>query len=479
MPLTRKQQILFKRETSEGVNASPGASDAVLVYEPSISDNVETSDRTPAGSSLSREVVPTGRKTRTISFQSDFRGSGDTTIDVDVPEWGTMLECSAYSFVQPVNLPVTSPSGNGFHLGEIVQKDSSKRAIVIGLFNGAGTLVPRLSVAGDVIVVPLEGTIDATGTLTGESSGHEATIGTPADYPGLAYLPTSQKLITLTSAAAWSGGPAPTAGAVVTVKATGVQVGLAQVVSTDSTSHVVVLLDGTVSSGNTLHFGAASVTLNAAPVMSKTPSATIRHNLDGRRRDLVGARGDFELSGDAGSVLVWNWTFSGDPAPSADALPVTTSGLSAIRAPRLFAADGALCSYARTTAIGGEEALLQLPTKSASLSAGNSVTPDLDINSAGGARGANVSDRDPTVGYTTNQVLGGFDWEAFRDDSLTVHCATVVGKTPGNICGWVVPNGQVVQANVGDSDGVATHELQIKSRRLRESGDDELVIFQL
>lgn len=488
MPLSRKQQILFKRETSEAVNAVPLAADAVLVFEPSISDSVETTDRVPAGSSLSREVVPTGRRTRTIGFQSDLRGSGDTSgSPVDAPDWGPMIECSAYETATLRTVPVSPTSGDGYHLGEIVQQSSSVRAIVCGMFDGAGAFTHRLGDTGSLVVIELTGTLANTVALTGESSGTVADGGTVADYAGRGYKPTSEKVITLTASGGFTGGGAdPVASDVVTIERSSVQVGLAQVttINAGGTSIEVTILDGEVASGDAVIASAtASATLTSPPVMTKTPSATIRHNLDGRARDLIGARGDFEITADAGSPLSISWTWSGDPATAVDALPVATAGLGSIRAPRLFAADGAVCTYARTVNVPDDsdtaQPVLRLATKSVSYSSGNSVAPDLDANSAGGARGANVTDRDPTFSATVNQAHSGFDWEDFRDNSRTVHAGVVVGNTPGNIVGFVIPNGQVLEANIGDSDGVATHEVQIKPRRVLEQGDDEIVFFQL
>ena len=64
MPIQRKQQILAKTETSEGVSSNPGASDAVQVFDPTIADTVEVQDRVPAGPTLSRDFAPIGRQTR-------------------------------------------------------------------------------------------------------------------------------------------------------------------------------------------------------------------------------------------------------------------------------------------------------------------------------------------------------------------------------------------------------------------------------
>lgn len=480
MPLTRKQQILAKLETSEGVNASPAGSDAVLVYEPAITDDVQTNDRVPAGATLSRDFVPVGRKTRTITFSSDFRGSADVSIPVTVPEWGTLIAASAFKQVQPITLPVSTLSGTGYQVGEIVQKSSTIRGVVIGCFVG-GVLTHRLTAAGNVVVCPIQGTFTSTGTLTGESSGTTATLGTVADYPGLAYQPTSEKLINVTTGA-WAAS-APAVGDVATIKAGSLVVGFCQIIADNSagafTDIDVTLLSGSIANTNTLTVGAFVATINAAPTMKRTPSLTIRHNLDGRRRDLVGARGDFELRGESGGPMTFSWTFTGDPATAADAAPVTTTGLSAIRPPRL---QGAIVAFGRTVNVPGGDAAVdffRLATKSVGFTAGNSINPNLDANSAGGSTGANVTDRDPQVTAQVDQVHSGVDWESWRDNALAARVAVIAGTTPGQIVGYVAPNCQVLEAATADADGVAVFDLGLRPRRVLESGDDEVCFFQL
>jgi hypothetical protein len=474
----RKQQILAKRQLAEGVAAVPTGSDARLVYEPAISDSPETTDRTPAGPSLSRAVSPVGRKSRQLTFQSDMVGSGDTTPTIDEPDWGLYLEACGYERIQPVALPLTSVSGNGYHLGEIVQKGAA-RAVVIGqLLSGAPT--SSLASTGTLVVAPLTGAITTTGTLTGESSGTTGTIGTVADYAGVCYKPTSKKEVTCTASGGWSGAD-PVAGDVIVIKRAGVQVGGAQVAEINGagTSIVVVQLDGAPQDGDTLHFGASSATIDAATEMTRTPAITFAHNLDGRWRKLTTARGDFELQADAGNQLVWSWTFNGDPATDVDGLAVATGALQTLRGPRLFGSDGAMVTYARTVDMGGSEPVLRLSTKSVTVSGGNTVPQDLDVNSAGGSRGSNVTDRAVVAGFTVHAAHSLFDWEAMRDASQTVHAGVLTGTAAGNIVGYVVPNGQVRDATPTDSEGLAAFEVTLEARRLLEQGDDEVYFFQL
>lgn len=473
MPVRRIQQILFKKETSEGEDSVPTASDAVLVYEPDRTDDVPLQERVPAGPSLDRDFVPVGLKQRTITFQTDFRGSGDTSIPITQPDFGKFGEVCALREIAPVTLPITSPSGTGFQVGEVVQKSASIRGVVIGCFL-SGALTHRLAAAGNVIVAPLEGTFTTGGTLTGESSGTTATIGTVAAYAGVVYAPTSKKEMNLQTAT-WSGGTPTGVGDVLTVKnSSGVVKGAVQLkldVSAGTFDDIdVTLLWGAVANGDSLVFGAFTALIDQDPVQTLTPSGSAYHNLDGRRRSLLGARGTFVLAGESGSPLVFSWSLTGSPGAAVDTLPVATSGLSTVRPPRYL---GAIAAYGK----GAE--LYRLPTGSFSFDVGNTANPNTDANNAGGITGSNVSDRNPKLTVQVDDVHSAFDWEAARDDSTAVRTAHILGSTPGNIVGFVAPNCQVESVAGADKAGIAAFDVVLAPRRVNESGDDSFYLFQL
>jgi hypothetical protein len=224
--------------------------------------------------------------------------------------------------------------------------------------------------------------------------------------------------------------------------------------------------------GDTLRSaGNGTATVDTGGVFQlRTPSLTIRHNLDGRRRDLLGARGDFTLEGEVGQPMQFAWTFSGDLGPALDALPITTTGLSTIRPPRLL---GAFCMYG----LGAD--LLRIPTKRVSFANGATINPNLDANRAGGATGSNVTDRDMSFTVTVDNILGAFDWEAARDAGTVVRLAFMLGTAKGNILTLVAPICQVTEIAFSDSDGVSTFDVTARPRRIQESGDDEVYITQL
>lgn len=473
MPITRRQQLLIKVETSEGVSSNPGASDAIQIFDPNYSDNVEQLERTPAGGSLSRSFSSIGRTTRQVTGTTDMRGSGDVTIPVDQPEWGKLLLASGYRVATLKKLTLGAVTGTGFQVGEIVQQSSGTiRGVVVGAFTSGGVLVDRLTTSGGhLAVVVLAGTFTAAAT-TGESSASTSTASAVADYEGVAYQPTSQKQVQV-STGAWSSGT-PSVGEALDVEVSGSKVGGVLVIADNGsfTSMNVVLLWGQMLNGNTLRTasGASTATISADPVQILTPSLTVRHNLDGRRRDMLGARCDFQAQADVGQPLSFNWTMQGDLGPAIDTQPVATTGLSTIRAPRLL---GSVCAYGRGAG------LYRLTTKRIGVANNGAINPNLDANRAGGSTGSNVTDRDATLTFQTDQVHGAFDWEAIRDAGTALRTAWLLGSTKGQIVGVVAPNGQVTEVSPSDANGVAAFDITVKARSVVESGDDELYLVQL
>lgn len=473
MPVNRKQQILAKVESSEGVDAAPGASDAVLVFDPTLSDEVEKVERVPAGPTLSRDFVPIGRKTRTIAFRSDFRGSGDTSIPITLPDWANLLFACGFAQGTIQAVVLGAVTGAGFMIGELVTQSSGTiRGVVVGIIQNT-TNVPlhRTTATGDVLVVAnLNGTFTAAATV-GASSLSSSTVGPVAAYPGVCMQPTSAKTVTVT-VASWTGTP-PAVGDVIEVQApAGITVGSAQILADNGSmlSMELSLLYGSMLATNTLRTaGGATATISTA-VQNKTPSLTIRHNLDGRRRALLGARGDFTLEAEVGQPLQFAFNFSGDPGTAVDTPQVATTGLSTIKPPRFV---GAVACY------GFGSLQSRLPTKRVSINLGAQVNPNLDANREGGATGSNVTDRDPTITVTVDAVHGAFDWESLRDNSTPVRAAFVLGTTLGNVVALVAPVCQVYDVALGEDNGIATMEVTLKPKRVNESGDDELFFCQL
>ncbi len=475
MPIQRKQQVLAKVEISEGSSSSPGASDAVQIFEPTFNDDVEVQRRVPAGSTLSRDFNPIGRQSRTITFKSDWRGSGDTSIAITPPEWGSLIQACGYRVGSLVKLTCDVIVGAlGFYIGDIITQIGPISGVIVGI-KVAGASVHRTNTTGAVLIVAM---VQGGPFTVGPAAGTVASLSTTtftavADYEGLTYQPTSQKLTNVTTGA-WSGGTPAAVGEVLKVESAGILVGSVQLINNNGSflNIDVTQLFGVIANGYTLRnaAGTGTAVINADPTQIRTPSETIRHNLDGRNRDLLGARGDFVLAGESGGPMQFAWTFSGDLGPSIDALPITTSGLSTIRPPRLL---GAFITY------GLAAEIYRLPTKRVEFANGGTVSPNLDGNRPGGSTGSNVVDRLPAFKVTTDNLNGAFDWESARALSVPIRVAIILGTVFGNVMSIVAPINQVTEVNPSDSDGIATWDITLEPMRILESGDDELYISQL
>lgn len=468
MPVTRKFQVLAKVETSEGVDSSPGASDAILAYDPQASSETALLDRVPTGPSLSRDLRPVGRRSGELQFKSDLRGSGDTSAPIDEPDWGKLVKTSGMKAVTPKALTMPSPTGTGFQLGEeLTQSAGAIRGVVVGLLS-AGVPVHRLTGAGTVIVVPVTGTLTAAAS-TGASSGTTATASAIADYAGVAYKPTSRKLQNMVTAAACAAA----VGEVVSIERAGVRVGGAQIIVNNGgfTNVDFTLLDGDVANGDTVRAAAGgTTTITTGPTMTETPSLTVQYNEDGEQRKILGARCDWTLAGSVYEPMQFEWSLRGDPGTAVDAVPVATSGLSTIAAPRLV---GAICAYGR----GAE--IVKVATKELRVARGVTVEPNLDANRANGSTGSNVTDAQPELQVTVDRTHSAFAWETFQNNSTAIRFAAILGTTPGNIMGVIAPRCQITGLTRGDANGIATWQVTLAPIRLLEAGDDELYLVQL
>jgi hypothetical protein len=470
MPTNRKQQILSKIESSEGVDAAPGTSDAIQVYEPSLSDAVDIQDRVPAGPTLSRDVTPVGRKTRTLQFRSDLRGSGSSVTE---PDFSKLLRAAGYAASSLKAVVVGAVTGIGFLAGEIVtQSAGAIRGVIVAIIqNTTNAPLHRTSTATDILVVAqITGTFTAAATA-GAASASTSTASAVLAYPGFGYQPTSVKSVTVVTPA-WSAA-APAVGDVIEVQQpAGITVGHIQILVDNGsmTNFDVTLLWGTMLATYTLRTAAGSTTTVTTAVQNKTPSLSFRHNLDGRRRSLLGSRGDFSLEGEVGAPMQFQWTFSGDLGTDIDAPSVATTGLSTVRPPRLL---GAMI----TVGFGSLQA--RLPVKRMTFNNGGTVAPNLDAGRVGGSTGSNVTDRDPSITLQVDAVHGAFDWESLRDNQTYVRLSATLGTVLANMVGFAAAQCQVTEVALSDADGYATMDVTLRPRRVNESGDDEAFFFQL
>jgi hypothetical protein len=483
MPLRRKHQIAAKLETSEGTDpwgasTPPATGDFLTVFEPDVADSVELNERQVAGASLSRGFDSVGRATRSVTFRSDL--VGDTTSAATVPPWDALIRASGFR-AQAMNESSGTVANGPFYIGERVG-DSDWGA---GTPTNWGLAVNKATGAGATLyVIPIAGTWDASVTAVyGEQSGATiATATTPGtSTEGVAYLPDSTKTLSLDiTAGGWSGGT-PSAGDVLVIKdgTTGEQKGSAFLVSgTDPL--VVSLFYGSVADDDTLHEpGGGSATLessNAVTIVS-SPSIGLYSNLDSLERRALGCRGEFTVGGEVGQVLEFNWTFQGSSVDADDSVQVTGATSDTLQGPRF---QGAVLGVGYDRDQDGNGYFQDcFPIKSVEFAPGNTLEDRRAPCSATGLQGATITDRDPTITLEVEQVgTAAFNWFSAQRNAWPVSIGFYIGTEVGNRVGMIAENCQVTEVTDSEADGLATHNVTLRCRRIQESGDDEVAIFK-
>lgn len=478
--LIERQQILAKIETSDGVAVTPSSSDAVLIYDPECDDDVSFLERRPAGATLSQQFDPAGMTLRRNTFKTDFRGSGAVGT---APEWAKFATASAMQQKNLVSLPLTSVSATEhFMVGEVIWQGSTyATATAIGI-----CVTYLKATDGTILVMPISGTF-AAGTINGLSAYGVATAGTPTTSGvGFGYVPDSQRIISVTVDAWAPGAPVIAAvGAVLLVLRGVFIVGAVQVISAGSganwdTTFEGVLLFGECADADNLVSDSLPVlaAVDGDPIQTRTPSLTIWNNLDGFLRKTAGSRGTYTLEGDAGGPLVFSWDFLGSAQSHSAALPVATGALGSTRPPRLFRAYVGLIS-------GNPGQFFRLPCKRVALNGANTVGPREDSNAAGGSLGTFVTARKPTLSVEVEMVGMAWDPMTFRNNGTSIGFGAVLGgdgtgtfagRTVGNTLVLAAPACQIKAARPGNSNGVATWQLELEPKKVLDAGDDEIVL---
>ena len=484
MPINRKHQIAAKIETAEGVDAwggsAPDAADVVRVNDPTVQDAQEQDDSTPSGASLSKDFTSPGRATRSMTFGADFVGN-TTGADDDarrnaVPPWDGFVRACGTKRVSLAAATGTVSSGP-FFVGERVGSTvwSGGTPAVWGLAANDGV--------GGLYIVPIVGSWTGITTVFGEQS--LATIGTATlDVTGgLAYLPDTQQTVSVDlTVGGWSGA-APSAGDVILIYRSGSQVGSA-VVITAGDPIVLSVLYRNVQDGDTLTTATgstATVEASGAVTALNSPSISVYSNLDGEERRLLGGRGDFTLGGETGKPLKFAFTLGGSPTTAVDALQVAGVSLATLSAPKFAGAIFGM-GYDRDATIAvptGTPDYVDtcVPAKSIELATGNTNEDRRDHCAASGILSSRVTDRDPQITVEFEKVgVHAFNWGQLRTLGTPLRIGFVIGTVAGNRVGFVANRCQVLETSDGEADGLATVQVTLALRRIREAGDDEFAI---
>lgn len=483
MPLNRKHQIAIKAEAAEGADpwggGAPAATDVIEVFEPAVSDATEFQDRAPAGASLSRPLDTPGRQSRSITFESDMVGNttgGTPTIKRNaLPPWDKLILAAGFKFVGITEL-TAAVVGGPFIAGERVEKDATNFGIALNAADAAG---------GVLYAVAIEGSLTSATTITGISSG--ATMATPTSQTaGRAYLPTSEKSISVDLTVAGFTPGSPSVGDVLIFKRAGLLIASGQLLDATDPITVNQFFGPAILNLDTIEDGAgnSAVVDTGAGTALNGISIGVYSNLDSLARRMFGSRGGFTLTGEPGQGLSFAWSFQGTGPDPIDEGQVAGVSLPSLRASRWQGATADV-GYDRDQLLEPptstpDDFAVCIPIKSIEVDPTNTIEDRRDPCEATGAGGSSVTDRDPVVTLELDQIgLLAFDWFRLLSKGVPMHFGTFWGSEAGNQMAIAGNQFQVVELADGEADGLATHTVTLKGRRIREAGDDELVIAKL
>jgi hypothetical protein len=205
----------------------------------------------------------------------------------------------------------------------------------------------------------------------------------------------------------------------------------------------------------------AGTDVTYAPASSSHGSATIYCYLDGIRYDLVGARGNVEMTAEAGALVRLNWTISALFELPTDQAIVT----GVYDATKPEACKGA------TFTIAGYAYVCQ----ALNFNKNNNVTLRPSIAGTDGYAGVEITGRNPSGSFNPEAILRATkdlwsEWNAGTPGALNF----VLGATAGNIATVTAPAMVYREVTPGDRDGMAVYD--VPCTYAMSSGDDEISI---
>ncbi|MBI5872990.1 MAG: hypothetical protein HZB36_02470 [Candidatus Omnitrophica bacterium] len=163
--LSRRRQLAAKIESSEGVAETLAAADAkLLVYDSKVSFDPEMYRRNPVRSSMSSIAQLVGKRSGSLSFRLEMRGSGTAITE---PEWSKLLKASGFACNSVRSFTIGAVTNGPFLHGETVAGGTSLATgrVIINTATGASA----------ILIVVLTGTFQSGEVLTGNISGATAT----------------------------------------------------------------------------------------------------------------------------------------------------------------------------------------------------------------------------------------------------------------------------------------------------------------
>lgn len=269
--LVDRAVLLAKIETTFRTDASPAAStDALLIGAPEFNLDINQLVRDNVRDDLSPLATSPGRKTASVTFTHEVRGSGNTD-GTTPPRIGALLRACGMAQTQ-----VTGAAGT---IANPVAGDSN-----------VGTLT-------FVKTAAYTGYMKRTVTLTCTTGGASGTAQVSVTAPALGELPA----VNTANVAVTTGTP---------------------ITLTDG-AQITPTLSGSLTVGDTWTVVLTPAGYEYTPVSTAFDSVTLYLYRDGLLHKLTGARGTFSVQNTGGEYGLFTFTFTGDYVPATDAVMVT------------------------------------------------------------------------------------------------------------------------------------------------------------
>lgn len=456
--LIRNRQLAVKLEAVEGTAVVPAAADGkFLIYESRLRLSAEMQERNPLRGTLSQEGKAAGFQTAVLTGRVELKGSGTATTD---PAWALLLRGAGWQSRLLRRFTIGAITGGPMqHMETVTQTGTGATgAVIIKTVTGTTTLY----------VIPLTGTFNGTGVLTGGVSGATCTPSAINDA-GRCYNPYSYELSAV-NIGAITGGPF-TAGEVITGGTSGGKGIVFENTATGAAKVRYYPVPGTaqIATTETITGGTsgATATTSAAGTQDEVPSLTMSSQHDQIRKIIKGCRGKVKFSLAAGKFGFLDFEFMGVHSSVADSAPYAGISHETTKPPMFLNA---------AFSVGGFAAFISELT----IDMQTVVAPRVSANDPGGIISYRITARDPQLSFDPEAVLkSAHDVFGMLYGNTEMAVDFTLGTVAGNTLRFYMDKAQYSGLEDADREGIATHPATMSLNRAQSAGDDEIVILHL
>mgnify|MGYP006421733009 CR=1 FL=1 len=422
--LSRRSVLLAGLETTYGVNPGLVADDALLVNEPSWSPDISTLERNFDRDDLSQLAHQSGRKMAQITFSTELKGSGRQNSGQagDVPRLGRLLRACGFAETLRASPEVVSPWR-------------------VGLTGHTAT--PASFSVDSTGVATLDTMMSYLIEVTDDSSGAEKIKIVPDDTA----RESEQTGVSFDTGFAV---PLGSSGGAVTPTHSGLTVGQKWL--------VWVLPTG----------------VSYTPISETFESVSLELYKDGKKHELTGSFGTFEISAETDGFPSLSFTFTGVYHRPVDASIGEPLAPSSPMKPNYETTRPAAFELARIRV----DDVYAPVINSFSFDLGVTVTPRPDANASNGLGGFRITDRQASGGIDPEaRLTADHDFWQRMEDARQMPLQIKNGTVRGNTTWILAPGAQYTGLSYSDRDGIMTHDAGLRFPRV-EGNDEVTLLFQ-